>query len=226
VRAGAAQALRPLIDADPASAPNFHEDAFWNGRIAKIKKGTTLKDVFTTLQTARRPTSRWYDWDGPVEYRLDDYWLLRLHGTRGQGNVEETSVRITRVPEVIPSAVHVEVNPPPNFTGKWTTWYVNGRKACEMEYLQGKFHGVLTRYHDNGLKSVEQHYQNGNCHGIDRGWYRGGRKMYQGNWLNGVMIGERRTWNQNGDLISIQRVQDGKLILIDAKNRAAEKADK
>src|SRR4051794_33433739 len=45
VRAAAAEALRAVLAADPAGAPNYHDRAFWEKRIADVAVGTAIDDA-------------------------------------------------------------------------------------------------------------------------------------------------------------------------------------
>jgi hypothetical protein len=43
-------------------------------------------------------------------------------------------------------------SPPHGYTGTWTTWYENGQKASEGEYVKGKPRGALTLWDQDGHK--------------------------------------------------------------------------
>src|SRR5688500_8799280 len=49
VRAGAAEALRSILAADPAAAPNHHDRAYWEGRAARLKVGMSQDDAVAAL---------------------------------------------------------------------------------------------------------------------------------------------------------------------------------
>ena len=88
MRASAAEALRSILAADPAAAPNWHSEAFWKQRIAELKGGMpldeALKMLLPELSPAEREKTRTTSFDtggrsGFNSYQLDDYWSVGLY---------------------------------------------------------------------------------------------------------------------------------------------------
>jgi hypothetical protein len=71
--------------------------------------------------------------------------------------------------------------------GRWTTWYDQGGKAEEMEYLHGQRDGWQIEWSKEGLKGVERHYANGAIDGAVTIFRPDGRIIRQV-WKNGVQI--------------------------------------
>ena len=213
VREKAAASLRPLLAADPASAPNWHEQAFWAERIEATKSDMPLNDALAVLLPDSSPKERqkqllgsdWSGGTGTSMYQLDDYWRVHL-----QLRDHDQPILLER-PQLFASVRQQWVEPPKNFTGTWTTWHVNGQRANEIQYRDGKYHGTFTSFHDNGAKLNVQHYEDGHCDGADVGWYKSGQKMYEGQYKNDKQNGTWRHWHENGQLSTELTYNNGRL---------------
>jgi hypothetical protein len=49
LRACAAEAIRSILAVDPAAAPNWHDEAFWQKRISQVKVGTSEDEALAIL---------------------------------------------------------------------------------------------------------------------------------------------------------------------------------
>ena len=213
IRAAAAEALRGVLAADPAGAPNFHDRAFWEKRIADVAVGTAVDDALRLLLPDATPEERkaalqegaWSGQSGFSIVRLDDYWIVTLP------LVDAGREKVGQPPVLKPSVRSVWVQPPEKYTGPWVTWFVNGQKAHEVQYRNGVYHGTFTAFHDDGSKSYEQHYRNGTCDGADTGWYRGGRKMYDARYKDGKQDGRWEHWFPDGKPQMLREYRDGVL---------------
>lgn len=217
VRALAAEAIRAILAADPSAAPNWHEEAFWKKRIAQVKAGMREKEVLQVLlpdlSVAEREERREMGMAGggavTQSYRLDDYWMVCLfyHGVEPSDGI---GVLSKAAPEPFREVRGVWIEPPPKFTGVWVTWHVNGQKAHERHYREGRLDGIASAFHDDGSKCFEQHYVAGQCHGTDTGWHPNGRKAYEGQHDHGKQVGTWRHWDENGQVESVKDYGDGK----------------
>lgn len=190
LRANAAAALRQVLAADPSAAPNKHQEFYWRQQLTQVNPGMLLKDVLAILLPTQPPAERakaemagvWSGQSGATQCRLDDYWVLTIylrnfdHKTLIEPPVLERHVRPTWV------------KPPPDFTGTWVVWHVNGQKSTEIQYRNGQYDGTFTAYYDNGSKCVVQHFDMGVCNGLDTGWDRDGKKCYEGRYEGGKRI--------------------------------------
>lgn len=200
VRAAAAQKLRAALAIDPTSAPNHHERAFWEKRLAAVAVGTRFDDALRILlpeATAdeRKAAVQMGAWSGQSGFnmvRLDDYSTVTLP------LVDADNEKLGGPPVLNRSVRSIWVQPTAKFIGTWTTWFVNGQKAHEIEYRDGQYDGTFTAYHDDGSRGYEQHYKAGVCDGADTGWYRGGRKMYDARYKDGKQDGRWEHYYPDG----------------------------
>lgn len=211
VRADAAASLRRLLAADPSARTNDHGEDYWQERAGRLKVGMKHSEVVKALPAYDKAlssddirlsgvgsgSSHFAMW------RLDHYWTVLVH----YRNPDTVIV----LPELRRRAKHIWVRPPDAFTGRWLTWYVNGRKSHEIAYRNGKYHGPLIVFHDNGRKSHQQHYEKDVCTGSNSGWYSDGAKMYEGRHANGKQEGAWTHWSRDGTLRSRAAYKNGKL---------------
>ena len=47
-----------------------------------------------------------------------------------------------------------------------TEWYENGQKKTEVNFKDGKQHGLGSMWHENGQKSMECTFKDGKTHGL------------------------------------------------------------
>jgi len=83
-------------------------------------------------------------------------------------------------------------------SGKWTTWYYNGRKGSEVTYKDGKLDGLWTWWFENGQKKGELTYKDGKK-GLRTGWYKNGQKEREVHYKDGDYDVIRR-WNEDGSV--------------------------
>jgi hypothetical protein len=229
VRASAAEALRSILASDPTSAPNYHEKAYWEQRLTQLKAGMSLDEAIAVLLPELSPAERrksrqmvFGSGGGSTSvFRLDDYWAIVMYSWRNLSKMphreglwydhaEFEENKLSPTPPVLNQRVRqVCVAPPTRYTGSWVTWYVNGQKADEGQYRNGRHDGIFTAFYDDGHKCYEQHYTEGVCHGTAAGWHRNGRKAYEGQYENDKQVGTWRSWKDNGEVQSIKEYKNG-----------------
>jgi len=205
-RAKAAAELRRILTGNPAAAPNRHERAFWEARLAQIKRGMSAAEALRILLPDATPADRekateggaWSGGSGVNMCRLDDYWVVTLYLV----DYANKKIAPEPPPAMRASARSVWVKPTDDYAGSWTTYFVNGQKAHEIQYRAGKYDGPFTAFHDDGSKANQQHYKAGVCHGTDTGWHRNGQKAYEGIYEHGKQIGTWRWWDEAGKVTS------------------------
>ena len=94
------------------------------------------------------------------------------------------------------------VEPPTNFTGLWVTYFVNGNKAREIDYEDGRYSGEFIAYHSDGPKAYLQHYHHHIAEGADTGFFRSGRTNYQGLYQANKQVGTWIWYNEDGTIKS------------------------
>jgi len=206
VRAAAAKALREIVAKYGNGTSNIRErdagEARWMEKVKQVKPGMSKEKAEESLSVAIKEHSNdpsggshtWY-------YRLDPHWVVTIE-YRNRVVIEQPKLR--RLEDV------VCVPHPPSYSGTWTAWYVNGQKAHDMEYKDGKYEGFFTSYHDNGQKWLAMQYVNGLPNGSDIGWSRDGQKIHAAHWRNGVPDGEAIFWYPNGQKKSETNYRNGK----------------
>jgi hypothetical protein len=211
VRAKAADALRPLLAADPSIAPNWHDKAFWTKQIEKCKPGIPLDEALAILlpdlsSKERKQAEEGGAWSGVTGcsfYQLDDYWRA------GFQLKDFEKPQLLEVPKLEPFVREVWIKPADHFTGLWVTWHVNGTKGSESEYRDGKRDGMFTSFYGDGSKCYEQKDREDQADGPGRGWFKSGKKMYEIEYKNGKQEGTWRHWHENGRLASEHHYKDG-----------------
>lgn len=72
------------------------------------------------------------------------------------------------------------------------SWYDNGQKEQEGEYINDKKHGKYILWYRTGHKFVECEYVNGEYHGKYISWHENGQKWDEREYVNGKKHGKRK----------------------------------
>ncbi len=128
--------------------------------------------------------------------------------------------------------------PLPGGTGKVVTYYSNGNKSAEMEYIDGKTNGLYKLYHPNGktwLQTTDEfglttgkqteYYNNGNlkseynnyCNNSDgpfKKYHENGKVKEDGTYFNGEENGTFKYYDANGKLLTERFYYYGKLLSV------------
>jgi antitoxin component YwqK of YwqJK toxin-antitoxin module len=128
--------------------------------------------------------------------------------------------------------VHVDVPPPAQFTGTWTTYYVNGAvyesveldhgnttRAREMHdngqvreenvYVDGRREGHVVTYFADGKPEWDQTYAKGELVGEERWYWPNGKLREQRHWKNGKQDGRTKIYGEGGGLNHCIEYRDG-----------------
>ena len=187
VRDAAARILRESFTPAPRSR--------WEPVIAAIKPGDSKESVVQHLPRNISAESILGGGQSYAEsYRLDDLWLLRCHYQRS--NTGDTLLEHNLIEQVR----HVWIAPPSNFTGVWTTYFVNGKRSHEIHYMNGSYSGVVTAFRANGSVANVQNYGPAGVDGEAIGYYPSGAVMYRGQHRNGSQIGTWIHYNEDGSI--------------------------
>ena len=108
--------------------------------------------------------------------------------------------------------------------GEYITWYLNGEKAFDVKFINGKKEGVRRIWYNNGQLLGEAYYVNNKRDGLDISWsYKGvmtkkfhlkeemldglctrwhenGQKSEEATWIKGKSVGLESWWHENGQL--------------------------
>jgi hypothetical protein len=170
----------------------------WNPLLAAIKPGDTKDAVLARLTPEQAKVISGIGNGGShmETYRLDDRWLLRCWFRNDADVLLEASL-VERMRDVW-------IAPPDGFSSTWITYFVNGRKAREVEYREGKYHGQFIAYHGSGGKSYVQHYRGHVAHGEDTGYFPSGKVSYRGRYDAGKQVGVWIWFNEDGSVRATQ----------------------
>lgn len=191
----AAADLRQSYEAAPKSK--------WDEAMKKLQKGLNKKkleeifgidnsEVFMSLGSGQSHAEM---------YQLDNDWMLNCWFENDGNSLMSW--------ELTAHTKSIWIAPPANdFTGTWITYYVNGQKANEIEYKNGRYHGTFTSYHSDGSKSVVQHYNEKGCNGSDKGYYPSGKLKYEGMYKNSQQCGTWTHYDKDGNVTSSKNEGD------------------
>lgn len=189
IRSSAAKELRSIIAKYSSGTSNIRDkdggEAFWMQKVNQIVPSMVKAEVVKVLPPFQQSLENMTAGSGQSHsdyYRLDDIWMIRI----AYYNPDV----VIKVPDLVKRQRAIYVEPPKNFTGIWIGWHVNGQKANEIQFNEGKYDGVFTSFHDNGQKLFEQHYVHHEANGSDTGWYPDGKIMYTGQYGNGKQDGK------------------------------------
>ncbi|SMC60350.1 toxin-antitoxin system YwqK family antitoxin [Moheibacter sediminis] len=99
----------------------------------------------------------------------------------------------------------------PISNGDKKAYYINGNVYSIGKIKNLKENGTWEYWHINGKKAREGDFVDGKPNGRHKYWYENGNLRGIGNWNNGVYDGEWEMYNEDGKKI-VQIYKDGKLI--------------
>jgi antitoxin component YwqK of YwqJK toxin-antitoxin module len=208
-REAAAKELRRIIAKYPSGTTNIRDkdggEAFWMQKVGQIVPSMVKSEVTKILPPSTESPEGMGAGSGQSHsdhYRLDNIWMVRI--------AYQNPDVVLKVAELIKRHLEFYVEPPKDFTGTWTGWYVNGQKAVEVQFKDRKYHGTFTKFHDNGRKWTEQFHVNGEGDGPGYGWYPDGKVSYTLQYKNGKQDGASRHFYPDGRKRSEFNFKDGK----------------
>jgi antitoxin component YwqK of YwqJK toxin-antitoxin module len=86
--------------------------------------------------------------------------------------------------------------------GAFTTYYANGQKMSEGEFVMGEPHGEFTWWSENGQTQATGAFDSGKRVGNWVWWHANGVKMVTGNYETGSQVGQWSHWNADGRLLA------------------------
>jgi hypothetical protein len=191
VRDAAAERLREAFVATPRSR--------WEPVVAALKLGDSKDSVLQALKPYGVADAGPRICGGGAsteQYRLDEVWVLIA--SFGRSN------ELLRAAELNELIAHVWVAPAPDFTGVWTTYFVNGQRSHEIQSKDGRYFGTFTAFRADGSKLYRQHYGSAGVEGEDTGYFPSGAVMYHGQYRNNAQTGTWVWYNEDGSVRSTQ----------------------
>jgi hypothetical protein len=195
----------PSQETRDAAAKSLRENARptprkqWEAVIDAIKPGDTKAEIGKRLDPYK-VTEEEMGAAGRESYQmryvLDGYWILICKFKEdGQKLIERT---------LTPQMRHVSVNPPADFTGIWTLYYVNGQRCTETHYADGHRSGTYTTYYDDGtICGVQNYNDQGVIHGDQLAFFPSGKIRIRGRWQAGQQVGTWTYYNEDGTVLTI-----------------------
>jgi hypothetical protein len=170
----------------------------WDSLVASIKVGDNKTNVIEMLHRLNIKSGGSAG-TGTYEsrlFQLDDFWQLEL---ASEGN------RIVGC-QLREQMLDAWILPPTNFSGVWTTYWVNGQKSIEVHVKDGKYSGEFTGFSTNGSKGYVQHYDQGKANGKSIGFFPSGHIEYREQFKADVQIGPTIWYNEDGTTNHIQNL--------------------
>lgn len=78
------------------------------------------------------------------------------------------------------------------FTGRAFQDHANGQRQGEMDFVEGRLHGVVREWYEDGTQSTETHFANGERHGANTYWNEDGSILKEQVWEDGTLVSEKK----------------------------------
>lgn len=86
-------------------------------------------------------------------------------------------------------------------TGKWLTFYGNGKLKSIENWKNGKLNGKYILYNSEGNKTLQTYYINGKDSGEFKLYHENGTPHIFGQFVNGTAVGPWTYYDINGNII-------------------------
>jgi hypothetical protein len=173
-----------------------------------IKAGETETNILELLRSYKLSTQREAGMGGLSdywEYRLDDYWLLGC-----EFNNNDYTRKILERWKLIPRWRDYYILPPTNFNGIWVTYYANGQKSSEANYINGYRSGEFMNFSPSGSTNSVWHYDHGKANGLWTQYFPSGRIEIQCLYSNQLRVGDMVWYYEDGAKRSILHYDNGR----------------
>lgn len=168
----------------------------WDALVESLKPGMSKANIMQLLRPAiiRSEGGAGSGTFEAEQFRLDDLWVLECHFNH-----------VFLGCKLFQQTFDVWVEPPPHFTGLWTTYHVNGQKSYEISCKDGKRNGEMTSFYDDGSKAVVTHFIDGILQGDEVGYFHSGKINYRGVNKTNEMVGTWTWFNEDGTVKSTEK---------------------
>jgi hypothetical protein len=172
----------------------------WNSLVTSLKLGTPKQTVLSRFNSLSLSlVSNFGSGNSETDTcRLDDLWVIDCTFTNGVSSTNLSHV------ELRDQMRDVWVPPPTNFTGSWTTYYVNGQPGYNISYKSGQRNGESRSFYPNGHTLLINHFLNGKAQGEETSFFPSGRTNYIGYYEDDSNVG-LWTWYGEDGLVKSQR---------------------
>ena len=99
------------------------------------------------------------------------------------------------------------------FTGDLVTYYGNNILKSDIEYADGRKHGLEKHWYESSTRAIARYYKKGLKSGLHQGWWENGKLKFEYYFNNnGEYNGSVKEWDESGLLIMYFNYKDGKEI--------------
>lgn len=113
-----------------------------------------------------------------------------------------------------------------NGTAVVKTFYADGAKAMEFNWVNNLYEGVQKLYFSNGKLAEERTFKKGMCDGLYNRWNEDGSKLEESFYKDDMLQGMRKEYDKKGNLLSatnfIDGLQHGKMQITDGTGKMKE----
>ena len=115
-------------------------------------------------------------------------------------DVKQTILEVSPADLEYPGTGDIAIYAGQPFTGQSATFYSNGQQATQIDFVNGKRHGIESRWFEDGTKKFEGRFKDNILVGVFEEWYQNGQRKSQAVWEGGKRESITE-WDQNGNLI-------------------------
>jgi antitoxin component YwqK of YwqJK toxin-antitoxin module len=121
-------------------------------------------------------------------------------GPVSSGDVKETILEVSPADLEYPGTGEIALYEGKPFTGQAATFYSNGQQATQIDFVNGKRHGIESRWFEDGAKKFEGRFQENTLVGVFEEWHQNGQRKSQAVWQGGKRESVTE-WDENGNLL-------------------------
>lgn len=129
-------------------------------------------------------------------FRLDAEWCLVCWFSNNDNKMFSW--------KIFQSMERVRVQVPKDYTGRWPTYFANGKLSDEGNYKDGKATGTYILYHEDGSKAYVENYADNGVDSEQIGYHPSGKVSYRVRFKNGRQDGPRTSYDEVGNVTSVR----------------------
>jgi hypothetical protein len=199
--------------ADAASIGDVGE-AYWKAKLAAVPVGASIEKV-EELLGVHGGGGEEGGGGSSVHFALDDFYAVDAHFVKDRKRDVDM---FQGFGALVHFARRVDVVVPPDFTGKWKTYFINGVVAGEADCSSGHVTHLAT-FFDNGQLQSSSDIVYGKPDGASVAFFRDGTKQSEGRYARGERVGPWVEYHRNGKPSLEATYVDGKVEGIELERR-------
>ncbi len=163
--------------------------------LAKLRAEDSVEPRPVQFEHGRHPTQvdNWFPLENGQQRRLQSQdWYLTF-GPHNLQSHDWLNSRLTQQPE----HSHKKTR-----HGKSITFYPNGQRESEGQYVNGQRVGTFVWWYANGQQRTVGEYQDDREHGQWTWWHKNGMKEARGEFLAGEKVANWSLWDAEGRLVN------------------------